>query len=227
MRGIIFHLYLAILLGMTLAPVPTQGQANITEKDSRVQIENEWVRVLRVTHAPHEKGAMRDHPTCVVVYLTDSQQRITSLDGTVQELTRKTGEIYYSDAGRYAVENLSDQPAQTVLVELKPAPRSQSIWPLPLDPARLDPQYVSVLFENDRIRVLRVIHEPHIKSPLHEHPRYVVVYLTEMDATMTLADGKQVNYTRKPGDVAWRDPLKHVTENNHEGTEREVEVELK
>ncbi len=205
----------------------TQGQASVTEKDSRVQIENEWVRVLRVTQPPHERGAMCEQATCVVVYLTDSEQRITSLDGTVQEIKRKAGQIYYSDAGTHAVENLSDQPAQTVVVELKPAPRSQSIWPLPLDPAKLDPQYVSVLFENDRIRVLRVIHEPHIKSPLHEHPRYVVVYLTEMDATMTLADGKRVNYTRKPGDVAWRDSLRHVTENNHERTEREVEVELK
>ena len=56
-----------------------------------------------------------------------------------------------------------------------------------LDPVKLDPKYHTVDFENERVRVLRTVLEPHIKSPLHEHPSYVVVYITELHTTMALA----------------------------------------
>jgi hypothetical protein len=75
--------------------------------------------------------------------------------------------------------------------------------------------------------VLRTILEPHLKAPMHEHPHYVVVYLTELHTTMTLADGKVVDNPRRPGEVAWRDSLKHATENIGDKTAVEIQIELK
>jgi hypothetical protein len=66
-----------------------------------------------------------------------------------------------------------------------------------------------------------------LKSPMHEHPHYVVVYLTELHTTMTLGDGKIVDNPRRPGEVAWRDALKHVTENIGDHTAVEIQIELK
>ena len=218
---------LAILIGLAPAPVAAQDPVKVSPKDYKLEIENDWVRVLRVKRGPHEKTPMHEHPASVVVHLTDYHQRITGADGKVQEVRRKAGEVSYTDAVKHAEENLSDQPSEAVVVELKPgAPKGLS-WPLPLDPVRLDPRYHIVVFENDRVRVLRTILEPHIKSPSHEHPHYVVVYLTDLHTTMTLADGRQVDNPRKPGDIAWRDALKHVTENIGDRTAMEIQVELK
>ena len=96
-----------------------------------------------------------------------------------------------------------------------------------LDPVKLDPEHHPVPLENARVRVLRTILEPHLKSPMHEHPSYVVVYLTELHTTMTLADGRKVDNPRRPGEIAWRDALKHETENIGDKRAEEIQVELK
>jgi len=66
-----------------------------------------------------------------------------------------------------------------------------------------------------------------VKSPQHEHPHYVVVYLTELHTTMQMADGRVVDNPRRPGEVAWRDALKHITENVGPRTAVEIQVEVK
>ena len=161
----------------------------------------------------------------VVVYLTDVHQRISGADDHVQDITRTSGAVAYRDGGRYAEENVSDGPAEAIVVELKPgAPKSPRVT---LDPVTLDPQYHTVPFENDRVRVLRTVLAPHVKSPLHEHPHYVVVYLTELHTTMELGDGRVVDNPRRAGEVAWRDAMKHVTENVGDRTAVEIQIELK
>ena len=181
---------------------------------SKVEIENDWVRVLRVKLAPHEKTPERQHPDSVAVYLTDLANH-------------KAGDVAWLPAGQSAQENLSDSAAEYILMELKPgAPRAKG-WPVALDPVKLDPVHHLVPIENARVRVLRTILEPHLKGPTHDHPSYVVVYLTELHTTMTLADGKQVDNPRHPGELAWRDPYRHTTENVGDRTAVEIQIELK
>jgi quercetin dioxygenase-like cupin family protein len=187
-----------------------------------VEIENAWVRVLRVKQGPHQKAAALQHPESVVVYLTDVHQ---SVDGV--ETVHKAGDVAWLEATRHAEENLSDQPLEYVLVELKPdAPKAKG-WPVKLDPVKLDPIHHLVPIENSRVRVLRTILEPHLKGPKHDHPSYVVVYLTELHTTMTMSDGKQVDNPRRPGEIAWREAYSHTTENVGDRTAVEIQIELK
>jgi quercetin dioxygenase-like cupin family protein len=174
-----------------------------------VEIDNVWVRASRVELAPHEKLAKREYPACVVVYLTDA------------------GKTAYFDAGARTIENSSDKPLEEVVIELKPGAPRFPAHPITLDPVKLDPKYHTVDFENNRVRVLRTVLEPHIKSPMHEHPSYVVVYVTELHTTMALSDGKLVDNIRRRGEVAWRDAMKHSTENIGSQTAMEIQVELK
>jgi hypothetical protein len=133
------------------------------------------------------------------------------LDGSVQYFAGKTKRVY--------------EDGEHVLIELKRgAPKSPAVA---LDPVKLDPEHHIAILENDRMRAIRTILEPHLKSPRHEHPHYVVVYLTDLHTTMTMADGKEVDNPRKPGDIAWRDALSHVTENIGEKTAVEIQVEIK
>jgi hypothetical protein len=202
-----------------------QDVVNVNPADYRVEIDNAWVRVLRVKHAPHAKVAIHEHPANVAVFLTDVNERLTGADGKIQEVHRKAGEVAYSEATRHMEENISDQPLEAILVELKPgAPKSP---PITLDPVKLDPEHHPVPLENDHVRVLRTILEPHLKGPMHEHPHYVVVYLTDLHTTMLLGDGKAVDNPRHPGDVAWRDYMKHQTENIGDNQAIEIQIELK
>lgn len=208
---------LALVAGLALRPAAAA---------SLVEIENDWVRVLRERQEPHERDALlQQYPATVVVYLTDANQRITLGDGTARDIRHKAGETAFLEAGRRAEENLLDRTLEAVLIELKPARMNAA--PVTLDPVKLDPKYHLVDFENDRVRVLRTILEPHIKSPMHEHPAYVVVYLTDLHTTMKMADGREVDNPRKPGEIAWRDGLKHQTENIGDHTAMEIQVELK
>jgi quercetin dioxygenase-like cupin family protein len=189
------------------------------------ELENPWVRVWRSTRAPHEKRPAREHLPTVLVYLTDARDRLVDAGGRVRETQQKAGSVAYRDAATYSEENASGQPADVIVIELKPgAPASP---PVALDPVRLDPKYHTVPLENDRVRVLRTVLEPRVKSPQHEHPHYVVVYLTELHTTMQMADGRVVDNPRQPGDVAWRDALKHITENIGPRTAVEIQVEVK
>jgi beta-alanine degradation protein BauB len=191
----------------------------------KVEIDNAWVRVLRVKLEPHAKIAMHQHPATVAVFLTDIHEKITAADGTVRNLNRKAGEVGFNEGNRYAEENVSDQPLEAAIIELKPgAPKSP---PITLDPVKLDAEHHPVAFENDRVRVLRTILPPHVKSPMHEHPHYVVVYLTELHTSMKLGDGRVVDNPRQAGDIAWRDALQHQTEQMGDKTAMEIQVEIK
>jgi len=214
------------LAGIGLSGVAgAQDPVKVSPKEFKIELENQWVRVLRLKRDGRSKEPMHQHPATVVVYLTDSHQRVVGADGKAQEVTRKAGDVVFNEPVKHAGENLSNQPIEAIVVELKPgAPKSP---PIKLDPVILDPEHHLVPFQNDRVRVLRTILEPHLKSPMHEHPHYVVVYLTELHTTMTLGDGKVVDNPRKPGDVAWRDALKHETENIGDRTAVEIQIELK
>jgi len=189
---------------------------------SKVEIDNDWVRVLRVQVAPREKSPAHAHPASVAVYLTDAHLRINS-----KEVTHKAGDVAWFEADNYTDESLSDQPIELIVMELKPGAPKAKGWPVALDPVKLDPKHHQVPIENARVRVLRTILEPHLKGPTHDHPSYVVVYLTELHTTMTLADGKQVDNPRHPGEVAWRDSYRHTTENIGDRTAVEIQIELK
>ena len=216
-----------LITGIGLAALATAQDPVQASPDYKAEIENNWVRVLRVKRGPHAKAPMHAHPASVIVFLTDYHQRITGADSKSQEVTHKAGDVSYTEAVKHSEENLSDHPLEAVVIELKPRPPGFKPKPITLDPVKLDPEHHLVPLENDRVRVLRTILEPHSKSPLHEHPHYVVVYLTELHTTMTLGDGRTVDNPRRPGEIAWRDALQHVTENIGDRTAMEIQVELK
>jgi beta-alanine degradation protein BauB len=213
---------LALSICLSVFLVTTANAAS-----EKVEIENQWVRVLRVMQAPHDKSPMHEHPASVVVYLTDLHQKITGVDGKTRDLKKKAWEVAYFDAMKQSEENVSDKAIEAIIVELKPGAPKAIGWPVKLDPVKLDSKYHPVPFENDRVRVLHTILDPHVKSPQHEHPSYVVVYLTELHTTQTLPDGRKVDNPRKPGEIAWRDALKHETENIGDKRAEEIQIELK
>ena len=48
-----------------------------------------------------------------------------------------------------------------------------------------------------------------------------------LDTTMKLADGRLVDNPRRAGEVAWRDALRHETEQTGDTTAVEIQIEVK
>ena len=179
-----------------------------------LEIDNPWVHVTRVVLAPREKTPVREYAPSVIVYLTDTT-------------AHRDGDTAHFEAGARAEENTTSHPVEEVIVEFKPGSPPIARQPNLRDPVKLDPEHHTVDFENDRARVLRTVLVPHVRSPMHDHPPYVVVYLTELHTKMALSDGRQVDNPRRKGEVAWRDAMHHSTENIGAEIASEIQVELK
>ena len=91
----------------------------VDPKHYKVELENENVRVLRISYAPGEKSVMHNHPNSVAVYLTDGMTRMTTPDGKSQDMPAKAGGAEWAPAGSHLPQNTGNKPFQVILVELK------------------------------------------------------------------------------------------------------------
>jgi quercetin dioxygenase-like cupin family protein len=114
-------LYGAVLC-LCAAPILSAQDAVKTDpKHYSVVSENDQVRILKVHYGPHEKSVMHSHPNLVAIFLTDSKVQMTLADGKKVDQSVKAGESQYVAAGTHLPENVTDQPMEVILVELKGA----------------------------------------------------------------------------------------------------------
>jgi len=95
------------------------------------------------------------------------------------------------------------------------------------DPVKVDSKHYKVLFENDRVRVLRIHYAPGDKSPMHQHPDSVAVFLNDQRAKFTYPDGKSEETSAKAGEAKWTPAGAHEPENVGDKPLEVVLVELK
>jgi hypothetical protein len=117
--GVLF----AFVLGVTAFPAVGQDPVKTDPAFNHVEFENERVRILRIRLGPGQKDSLHEHPAGVAVTLTDQHVRVTGADGVSRELRRKAGEARYLEPSVHRIENLSEAPYETILVELKGSPR--------------------------------------------------------------------------------------------------------
>lgn len=107
---------------MSTAPKPQPVSADPVHVDSKhykVEAENDRVRVLRVRYGPREASVMHGHPPTVAVFLTENRGKFTFPDGRTEERSWTTGEAMLMPAENHLPENLTDQPLELILIELK------------------------------------------------------------------------------------------------------------
>ena len=95
------------------------------------------------------------------------------------------------------------------------------------DVVKVNPKEYKVELENDQVRIVRVNRAPHSKVAMHEHPDYVVVYLTDVHQKVTAPDGTVTETTRKAGQVVYNKALKHAEESLSDKPAEVVLIELK
>lgn len=95
------------------------------------------------------------------------------------------------------------------------------------DPVKADPKHYRVEVENAQVRILRITIGPHEKTPMHEHPASVAVWLTDASGTITSSDGKAQDFQVKAGQTEWSGPEKHWGVNTSDKGFELIQVEMK
>lgn len=95
------------------------------------------------------------------------------------------------------------------------------------DPLTVNSHTISLKLENARVRVLEATLKPGDKEKVHSHPATVIYVIQGGKIRNYAADGTASEVEFKTGDVAYRDPLTHSTENIGNTTIRIHLVELK
>ena len=95
------------------------------------------------------------------------------------------------------------------------------------DPVSLYPGNYSVLYENERVRVLDFRLAKGASEQTHTHPANVAVFLQPVKIRFTLPDGETRIRAARAGEVAYSEATAHASENIGEADAHGILVELK
>lgn len=95
------------------------------------------------------------------------------------------------------------------------------------DAAKVAPDIVKVLLDNDKVRVLEFMVKPGESTGMHSHPNYVIYFLADGKMQTTLPDGKSSEMDVKAGDVRWSEAVTHNNKNIGKTESHAIVVELK
>jgi len=94
------------------------------------------------------------------------------------------------------------------------------------DPVATNPDLYSVVFENQRVRVLRYHDRPGEHTQPHRHPDSVMITLSSFERRLIDGD-RHVDVTLPTGEVRWLDAQEHAGYNIGSTDTVTVFVELK
>jgi hypothetical protein len=153
----------------TSVPLLVPAQSAPEASTTKVEFENDQIRVVRGSLGPHQKTP---------VHRNDIR---TSLpDGTSRNSARGAHEYFWSEPVTHQVENLSGAPLQNIEIELKragsagvevkPATGESKAQGTATDPVAVEQEpHHRVIFENQYVRVLDVVLHPGETTLFHRH----------------------------------------------------------
>ena len=94
------------------------------------------------------------------------------------------------------------------------------------DPTVTDPTLYSVVFENERVRVLQYRDEPGNRTHVHRHPDSVMVTLSAFRRRVTTGD-RSAEVEIGAGQARWLGAQEHTGENIGDTATRSIFIELK
>jgi hypothetical protein len=164
-RSRVVRVVLSLLAWSLLGhPAGAQDPVKTLPDSYRLDLENEWVRVVHVRYAAHAKLPAHDHPTVptAFVYLNDAGpvlfKHIGLSYGVIGRPATVAGAVRLARAVQevHEVENPGDTPSEFLRVELKRLPAEPPLRGRLYPEAHPAGENVSkVQFENDHLRVTR------------------------------------------------------------------------
>jgi hypothetical protein len=100
-------------------------------------------------------------------------------------------------------EAVSEQPTAEPPPTAEPSPETATEEGGSGDPTVLDPDHYMTEFENDAVRIVRIKYGAGEESVMHYHPDSVAVFLTDIQAQMTLPDGSTADIAASAGEAVF------------------------
>ena len=94
------------------------------------------------------------------------------------------------------------------------------------DPVETNPDLYSVVFENERVRVLEYRDSPGARTTPHSHPDSVMVTLSDFDRRLTVGDSSR-DVSLVAGQANWLPAQTHMGENTGTTPTHVLFVELR
>jgi hypothetical protein len=175
-----------------------------------------------------------------MVYIHNGGEKLTYLDGSVNDLKWQAGTVRWSPAEGYHYSELPPEldprvwktPAFTtpMIVDIgikKPGYPGQVVGTA-LDPLRVAHNAFTLVLENSQVRILRLKLGPRQSAPMHEYTlNHLVVYITDQNVRETPAGGNAEVMRHQDGSVTWSGPSKQKIDNLTDKPLETVIVELK
>jgi quercetin dioxygenase-like cupin family protein len=162
-----------------------------------VLLENDTVRVLKITYAPGEKSDMHRHPDAIVIGLSGGKTRFTMPDGKAEDAELMTNAGLYMPAGQHAPENVGTTRLEAILVEFKKAQPGTAVLP-----AAREGMAMPTLAEGPYATAYRATADPSFEEPAgttHDYDQ-VVIALAPIEISLSI-DGAAPKTSWVRGDV--------------------------
>ena len=172
----------------------------------------------------------------VLIYFRTGGERLTYLDGTIEDLKWEPGTVNWSPAigfhysGPLPTPRVDPRPSgpSGVIIAIKKAGYPAKVVETALDPLKVAPKNFSLIFENEQVRALRLKLGPHESVPTHEYTlSHLTVCMTELNARMTGAGGTAETVQHKTGDFNWSLASQEKIENLSDQPAELVVLEMK
>lgn len=211
----------ALLITIALAPVAiAQDPFAVAPKAYKLEIENDWTRVVRVRYEPFEKLPAHDHPKrqAIFIYLNDGGpvrfKHVEGVSGDYAATRPPTKAGAYRLAGiqpeNHEVENLSDVPSLFLQVELKTEPLEPKTFRGRFFPEfalkQMAGNYRRVEFDNPQARITRLVCAASSHCDALELSSYpaLLVALSPLQFKTIGDDASQLKL--EPGQLKWLEP---------------------
>ncbi|MCI4350774.1 MAG: cytoplasmic protein [Thermoplasmata archaeon] len=97
----------------------TLDAAVVAPEHYQVVLENEKVRVLKISYRPFESGAMHSHPDSVVVFLTEMNAYMNYPDGRSEDMVVPAGAAAWVPASTHQPGQKGANRFEAFMIELK------------------------------------------------------------------------------------------------------------
>jgi beta-alanine degradation protein BauB len=121
-RKVLLAAFGSMGIRLMLSDARAQDAAQVMPGTYRVALENDKIRVLDFSGRPGMGvcgESVHSHPAHLTVVLSPWDGIVTAPDGTTRHVSRKVGDVFWSEAETHRVENTGTTGSHVLIVELK------------------------------------------------------------------------------------------------------------
>jgi quercetin dioxygenase-like cupin family protein len=219
-----------IAIGLVTAITMSLSLHALSEEDSgKLLFENDQLRAVEHVIQAGGKLSLQSHAPYLFFCVNPFVATLTFKDGQSVPASFKVDDSRWYEKPIIGVANTGKSEGRFLIIELKkPAPTSQGDVPAD-DGTKLAPDVYKLLYENDRVRVIRVGTKPGRKTPMHSHPGSAFRYsMADTKVRLTMPDGTTRELENKAGVARWTElATRHAHENIGITEGRTLLVEVK